>query len=54
MTEHNIVKLSQPGPFSSLLTVVLCDGARMPAARAVEARLPASLMGMLTSCDDTQ
>ena len=43
MTEHNVLKLSQPGTFSDPLTEVLRGGARALLAHAVEAEVAAFL-----------
>jgi len=39
MTQDNLIKLSQPGAFSDLLTDVLRNGARALLAQAVEAEV---------------
>src|SRR5471032_1908788 len=45
MTQNNLIKLSQPGAFSDLLTDVLRNGARALLAQAVEAEVAGFLGG---------
>jgi hypothetical protein len=45
MTQDNLIKLSQPGAFSDLLTHVLRNGARALLAQAVEAEVTGFLGG---------
>ena len=45
MTQDNLIKLSQPGAFSDLLTDVLRNGARALLAQAVEAEVAGFLGG---------
>ena len=44
MTQDNLIKLSQPGAFSDLLTDVLRNGARALLAQAVEAEVAGFLV----------
>ena len=43
MTDHSVIKLTQPGMFCDPLTEVLCSGARALLAWAVEAEVAAFL-----------
>ena len=45
MTQDNLIRLSQPGAFSDLLTDVLRNGARALLAQAVEAEVAGFLGG---------
>src|ERR1039458_527909 len=52
MTQDNLIKLSQPGAFSDLLTDVLRNGARALLAQAVEAEAAGFLGGHAAKLTD--
>src|SRR5450756_2275482 len=52
MTQDNLIKLSQPGEFSDLLTDVLRNGARALLAQAVEAEVAGFLGGHANKLTD--